>query len=83
MSKHSYQEGVVLCTVEGKRRAVHIKINANNLVVCPEWKKCPNHGKPDCQEKQIHNEIIERIKKRRAKKTSPNIDVLMRYLLSR
>ncbi len=58
MSEHSHKEILTICSIDGKSRKVRIKINANKLVVCPEWKICPDHGKPDCQMLQMHNEII-------------------------
>jgi len=53
MSEHSHQEVLTICSIDGKSRTVRIKIHANKLVVCPEWKTCPNHGKPDCQMLQM------------------------------
>ena len=64
MGEPSHQKVLVICkAADGEQKSVHIKINANNLVVCPEWKTCPSHGSPECQAKQMHEEILKKIRK--------------------
>ena len=65
MSEYSHKEILVVC--RAGQKSVHIKINANKLVVCPLWKTCPAHGQPGCQEQQMHDEITGKTRKEKYK----------------
>jgi hypothetical protein len=54
----SYFDHETLCKV-GQRRWITLRVNANGLLVCREWKKCGKQGEEGCAESYYRTRLKE------------------------